>query len=377
MAAIGTIGAQLGTLGPGGGGGALGATFDGGGGGPYGAYTGYKGPKWTSNPVVWRVGSVAIALAVGAVILIAVNLLMVPRPMDCVTPEDCRAVARLNTLLVGIKSALNFGVAIVLVFVVLGLAGVDARGLLVSAGVLSLVIGLGAQSLIKSFIAGLTLLSADRLSLGDYVALDVTGTLPSGGLGGGGGGGDGHSGRANTFTKGIVRGFSLTTTTLEDMQGARTFIPNGNIIMVTNFSQQPQRATVEFMVSHDVNPAALRPKLAQFLETVALDETLRNQVLQPPVLKGIVASNHKGYTVTVTALAAPAAHLMVERHLRERVLGFLSAQHALPAMSQVLAVANGGSGSGSLGSGSFGSSLAASAAAAPAAPAAPAPVLPQ
>jgi small conductance mechanosensitive channel len=345
MSVFGAIGGQFGTLGPGGAGGSLGPNADGssGSGGPGGGpYTAYKGPKWTSNPVVWRVGSVLMALAAGAVVLTLVNLLMVPRPMNCVTPEDCRAVARLNTLLVGIKSALNFGVAIVLVFVVLGLAGVDARGLLLSAGVLSLVIGLGAQSLIKSFIAGLTLLSADRLSLGDYVALDVTGTLPSGGLGGGGGGGDGHSGRANTFTKGIVRGFSLTTTTLEDMQGARTFIPNGNIIMVTNFSQQPQRATVEFMVSHDVNPATLRPKLAQFLETVALDETLRNQVLQPPVLKGIVASNHKGYTVTVTALAAPAAHLMVERHLRERVLGFLSAQHALPAMSQVLAVANAG-----------------------------------
>ncbi len=344
MSVFGAIGGQFGTLGPGGAGGSLGPNADGssGSGGPGGGpYTAYKGPKWTSNPVVWRVGSVLMALAAGAVVLTLVNLLMVPRPMNCVTPEDCRAVARLNTLLVGIKSALNFGVAIVLVFVVLGLAGVDARGLLLSAGVLSLVIGLGAQSLIKSFIAGLTLLSADRLSLGDYVALDVTGTLPSGG-GLGGGGGDVHGGRANSFTKGIVRGFTLTTTTLEDMQGARTFIPNGNIIMVTNFSQQPQRATVEFMVSHDVNPATLRPKLAQFLETVALDETLRNQVLQPPVLKGIVASNHKGYTVTVTALAAPAAHLMVERHLRERVLGFLSAQHALPAMSQVLAVANAG-----------------------------------
>jgi small conductance mechanosensitive channel len=282
------------------------------------------------------VGSVLIALGVGAVVLTLVNVLMVPRPMKCVTPEDCRAVARLNTMLVGIKSALNFTVGIVLAFIVLGLAGVDARGLLVSAGVLGLVVGLGAQSLIKSFIAGFTLLTNDRLALGDYVALDVSGgsttLLESIGATAGGA----AATRTNSYTKGIVRGFTMTTTTLEDTQGARTFIPNGNIAMVTNFSQQPQRATVDVLVSNSVNPATLRPKLAGFLETLALDEKLRNQVLRPPAIKGIGAVNQHGYTVTVTALAAPAAHFAVERHLRERLLEFLSSEKALPNLRHML-----------------------------------------
>jgi moderate conductance mechanosensitive channel len=329
---VAAIAGALGTMGPGGAAGPLDPLLGSGGGFKPPAAGGSvlptygveppRGPHWTSNPVVWRVGSVLLTLAVGAAVLTLINLLMVPRPLECVTPEDCRSVARLNTILVGVRSALNLILAVILIFVVLGLAGVDARGLLLSAGIFGLVVGLGAQSLIKSFIAGLTLLTSDRFSLGDYVRLEVSGAS----------GGDAAT---SPPTKGIVRDFSLTTTTLEDMRGARTYVPNGNIVMVTNFSQQPQRATVELRVSHATDPAALRSALEAFVEDMALDPALKDKVLRPPAVKGVTAAGEHSYAVTVTALAAPVAHLAVERHMRERLLHFLASAGVAPAATHV------------------------------------------
>jgi moderate conductance mechanosensitive channel len=282
----------------------------------------------------WRVWAIVGTLVAAVAVFAALNYFMVPRAMKCVTAEDCRRVARFNTVIVGLRSALQFFVVIVAVFLLLGFAGVNTKGLLLSAGVLGIAVGLGAQSLIRSFIAGLTLLSSDRFSLGDYVQLDVVGVRgdPAGFLGEGGGGGAGVGGGAAggrvggggpEGVRGIVRHFSLTTTVLEDARGARTYVSNGNIALVTNFSQNPQRATVHLFVPHTQDPSRLRQGLEAFMEVLALEDQLKDKVLRPPSVKGVTHAGESSYVVTVTALATPEGNFAVERYLRERLLQFL------------------------------------------------------
>ena len=276
----------------------------------------------------WRVYAIVGTLVATAAALALLTVFMVPRQIKCVTPEDCRRVARFNTVIVGLRSALQFFVVIIALFLLLGFAGVDTKALLVSAGVLGIVIGLGAQSVIRSFIAGLSLLSSERFSLGDYVQLDVLGVRgdPAGFLGEGSVGGAANRGPGGGGTEGIrgvVRDFSLMTTTLEDARGARTYVSNGNILLVTNFSQNPQRSTVHLYVPHAQDPTALRQNLEAFMEDLALDEQLKDKVLRPPAVKGVTHAGEHSYIITVTALSTPAGTFAVERYLRERLLHYL------------------------------------------------------
>lgn len=274
----------------------------------------------------WRVWAIVGTIGAAVVLLAVINVFMVPRKIKCVTPEDCRRVARFNTVISGVQSALNFFLVVIVVFMVLGFAGVDTKAILLSAGVLGIVVGLGAQSVIRSFIAGLVLLSSNRFSLGDYVQLDVIGVRgdPSGFLGDGAAGVGAGAPGATEGIRGVVKEFSLTTTTLEDARGARSYVSNGNIALVTNFSQTPQRSTVHLYVSHAHDPTALRQALETFVEGMALDEELKDKVLRPPSVKGVTNAGERSFVVTVTALSTPTDNFAVERHLRERLLHFLN-----------------------------------------------------
>ena len=69
-------------------------------------------------------------------------------------------------------SIIKYGGAIGVLFYCLYLFGVDSTSLLASAGVLSLVIGLGAQSLIKDIIAGIFIVFEGEFRVGDIVTID-------------------------------------------------------------------------------------------------------------------------------------------------------------------------------------------------------------
>lgn len=281
----------------------------------------------SGTPPAKAVIGVMVALAAIAAALVTINLFMVPKASGkCVTPEDCRTLARHDTVLVGSRSALNVAVVVVGLFVVLGVAGVDTKALLISAGILGAVLGLGAQGVIRSFISGLVILGSNRLSLGDLVQLQVFGVMGGGGGGSGGGGADdaASGGAAVSRFTGVVKHFSLLTTTIQDATGAKTSVSNGVIMSITNYSQNPQRVTVAVSVPRTTDPVDLRAPLETFIEHLALDDELKGKVLRPPSLRGITSSDAHSYTVTVSALSTPDGAPTVERHIRERLLHHLA-----------------------------------------------------
>ena len=69
-------------------------------------------------------------------------------------------------------SFLKWALAIASILVILALWGVDTTALVASAGVLTLVVGLGAQSLIADIIAGLFIVFEEEFEVGDIIVLD-------------------------------------------------------------------------------------------------------------------------------------------------------------------------------------------------------------
>ena len=69
-------------------------------------------------------------------------------------------------------SFIRYGGTLAALFYCLYLLGVDAQGLLASASILSLIIGLGAQSLIKDIIAGIFIVFEGEFRVGDIITID-------------------------------------------------------------------------------------------------------------------------------------------------------------------------------------------------------------
>ena len=83
-----------------------------------------------------------------------------------------RRTKRQKTISLMIKSLLKYAVAIIDVLFILNIFGVDTKTLIASAGVLTLVVGLGAQSLIADIIAGISIVFDEQFEVGDMVVVD-------------------------------------------------------------------------------------------------------------------------------------------------------------------------------------------------------------
>ena len=249
-----------------------------------------------------RLSHVLGSILVAVVFLIIINAAMKQQNIKCTTFEDCIKVKRLNTAIIGGRSLLNIAVVVVLLFTILSQLGINPFTLFATAGVLGIVIGFGAQSLIKSAFAGIQIMSSGRFSIGDLVEFELTG---------------------NSTAKGIVIGFSLPSTTLQHLSGARYFIANGDILMITNFSQNEQRAQIEVSISHATNVNAVLEHLQKLTIEMAKADVLLDKVIQPPVVKGVTATGPHSYTVTISAIVIPTAELYVERYMRQHVLALL------------------------------------------------------
>ena len=76
------------------------------------------------------------------------------------------------TIIKLLTSFVKYLIAIIAIMMILSAFGVDARTLLASAGIMGLVIGLGAQSLIADIIAGLFIVFEGDFEVGDIVVVD-------------------------------------------------------------------------------------------------------------------------------------------------------------------------------------------------------------
>lgn len=255
--------------------------------------------RFLTNPVTRRSTRVLATLAIGAAVLAIINVTMVPRKITCVTPYDCRQIRRVNTVIVGVRSLLNLVIGFVLTFVVLHQAGIDTKALLATAGIVGVVVGLAAQPAIKSFIAGVTFVCTDQFSIGDFVSLDLDG--------------------AETV-KGVVRNFSTQTTTLQNLAGGNLYIPNDNIKVVINYSQNEQRAQVDVYVSHKGDIDVVLHEIQALNTIMATAKILKGKMTRPPVLKGVTKNGKSSYTVTVTAIAEPMSQIFVERYMRYQLM---------------------------------------------------------
>ena len=122
-------------------------------------------------------------------------------------------------------SFLKWALAIASILVILALWGVDTTALVASAGVLTLVVGLGAQSLIADIIAGLFIVFEEEFEVGDIIVLDGW--------------------------RGTVVEIGIRTTRVQDAGGNIKIVNNSEIKAVINQTKQSSVAKCYLNINYE------------------------------------------------------------------------------------------------------------------------------
>jgi small-conductance mechanosensitive channel len=210
-------------------------------------------------------------------------------------------LARLRTLASILTSLTRWMVGFVAAVIVLRELGVDVMAILVSAGVLGLAIGFGAQALIRDIITGFFLLFEGLIRVGDVVQVGTsTGTVESIGL-------------------------RVMTLRLDD--GALRVIPNGQLSEFSTYSAGGARAVVDVPVARDV-PLDRALALLEEVGTTWARET--GAALDRPEVPGIMGFSGGDVVLRLAVRVAPERRLAAEAELRRRIKTAFDRQHWSP-----------------------------------------------
>ena len=170
-------------------------------------------------------------------------------------PKETRA----RTVCSLTRSILSYAAVLLSVYFGLRALGVDVTASLASVGVVTLIIGFGAQSLIEDVLTGIFLIAEGRYNVGDILVLDDF--------------------------RGKVVDISVRTTTIEDAGGNHKIINNSEIRNFQNRSQKTSLAVSTVSVGYDADLRAVEAVIADALP--AMFEENRSVFLDVPQYIGV------------------------------------------------------------------------------------------
>jgi small-conductance mechanosensitive channel len=164
-----------------------------------------------------------------------------------------------------IASLATSAIVFVLYFIAFGLilkeVGISLKAYLASASIMGLAIGFGSQGLVQDVVNGLTIVFSGLFNVGDMVEI---------------------SGQS-----GIVRGFGMRFTVIENSLGARVYIPNRTITNVVRYPRGYVRGVADISLPGD--PAIGKQAEERVTSIVqGIFEQLPGVLMAPPSVEGRV-----------------------------------------------------------------------------------------
>ena len=188
---------------------------------------------------------------------------------------------------------------------IIDLLGVPIQPLLAGAGLVSVVIGFGAQQLVRDVLAGIAMLIEDQYGVGDWIEVD---------------------GRF-----GVVERVGLRSTAFRDVDGVVLHVLNGYIQRVGNLSQEWARATLDVPIALDADIATAKALIHKVATDLAADPLWGQDVIGPPEVWGVQEFGPDGVRIRVVVPTKPLRNWDLTRQLRERLkLAFDAAHIRMP-----------------------------------------------
>ncbi len=230
------------------------------------------------------------------VVIEIVNLL-VDRGMGDTRELDEAESKRRKTLVPIIKSLLEYLVYFIAFVLMLAVFELNPLPILAGAGIVGVVLGLGAQPLINDIVSGFFILFENLFLVGDYV----------------------ETGEA----RGVVESIQIRTTRIRDPDGQVHILRNGQLGAVVNFSKGYTHAVVEVGVAYDSD---LDQVFRVLTETGKILQQESPHVLQPTEVKGLLEFGESELLVRTITKVKPGYHRDVAFQLRKMIKSAFDAE---------------------------------------------------
>lgn len=169
--------------------------------------------------------------------------------------------ARRNTILRLVESLLNYCLYFILIYWILSILGLPVSSLLAGAGIAGVAIGLGAQGFLSDLVNGFFILLERQIDVGDTVRL-TNGPIT---------------------IAGTVSSVGIRTTQVRDADGTLHYVPNRNIMVVSNLSRGNQRVLIDMPISAQTD----LDKIYQIFQQVNDEQAQKHpEILDGPTILG-------------------------------------------------------------------------------------------
>ncbi len=217
----------------------------------------------TPTAVLWLEATVSNGGAIAAILLVVLIMWEgVNAVMEHVISKDSfRQSSRVQTLLPVVRNIVFFFLMLLTVLTVLSEVGIEIMPVLAGAGVVGIAIGFGAQTLVKDFLTGFTIIVEDLLQIGDVVTI---------------------AGRT-----GAVKRITLRKIELRSLEGTVHTVPFSSIDIVDNLTKDYTFYLMDIGVAYKEDTDQVVTVLKQVDEELRDDPKWRYKVLSPLEVLGV------------------------------------------------------------------------------------------
>lgn len=192
------------------------------------------------------------------------------------------------TILHSTITVIIYAIALYMIFIKLG---IDITPLLASAGIIGVIVGIGARTVIEDLINGVFLLTQDSIAVGDYVKLNDA--------------------------EGNIEKIGFRTLTIQGDSGELYIIPNGQVKKVVNFSRHKSYMSLDFPVKSDQNIDLTIKAMSQALEELQKDKDWTDSLFPGSSIKGIEEFKIDGKMILrAKIITRPGLRISVARKYR-------------------------------------------------------------
>ena len=222
---------------------------------------------------------------------------------------------RRDTLEGLVFNAVRVLILIIAFLMALDVLNLDIGPAIAGLGIVGLALSLGAQHLVRDYVAGSFVIIENQYSKGDIIAIaGVTGT---------------------------VEDVSLRRTTLRDFDGTVHYVPNGLIQTASNLTRTWAGINIDLPISYEQELGPVSAAVDAAAERLASDEEMGRAILERPRVIRVERLADQGLTVRVEGRATPANRfeavgalrrlIVEEAAARGVIIGWRSAPDAGPA----------------------------------------------
>lgn len=200
------------------------------------------------------------------------------------------ADARGETVFRLLRSCVKYVSFIAMLYFCLAQFGVDTQTLLASAGILSLVIGLGAQKLVQDVVAGLFLIFEGEFRVGDIVTVGSW--------------------------RGTVREIGIRTTKIEDGQHNVKILNNSEVSGLVNMTKNTSYAMIDASIEYGESLERVENILAKELPNI---KRRLPAIRSGPFYKGVTELGENSVNIRIMAECAESDRFQLVRDLNREI----------------------------------------------------------